>query len=87
MPYVRRNDEAEVRATSRWPPSDAPEEFLADDHPDVLAFLDARNPSPAARAATTLNTHPLWIALIDELANARGISREALIAAIVARVP
>ena len=43
MPYVYRDAGGKVSGTTSHPPTDAPEEFLADDDPEVLAYL---NPQP-----------------------------------------
>ena len=43
MPYVYRDSGGKVKGTASHPPTDAPEEFLADDDPEVLAYL---NPPP-----------------------------------------
>jgi hypothetical protein len=44
MPYIRRNAAAQIESLHRHP-EDSAQEFLADSHPDVLAFVGSSAPS------------------------------------------
>ena len=47
MPYVYRDLQGKVSGTSSHPPTDAAEEFLPDNHPEVIAYL---RPPPKSAA-------------------------------------
>lgn len=44
MPYIRRNAQAQIESLHRHP-EDAAQEFLADNHPDVQAFVGRSVPA------------------------------------------
>lgn len=60
MPYVLRDTSGKVKGTLRWKPVDSAEgnEFLPEDHPEVVAFRNRpkpdQGPSPADKIIAAL---------------------------------
>lgn len=46
MPYIERNKEGVIVGWTRHPFDGIPEEFLPDDHPEVVEFNSRTEPSP-----------------------------------------
>lgn len=46
MPYVQRNENGTVNGVARWETMGVAEEFLVDDDPEVVAFLNPPPPIP-----------------------------------------
>ena len=73
MPYVQRNQSAEISGLFRWPVpgiAEKDQEFLADNHPEVVNYKAPL--LEVDRVETTLKDDPLFRRLIAVLADEFG---------------
>ncbi len=87
MPYVFRDAGGKVKGTSRHPPANAPEEFLRDDAPEVIAY---RNPTPPTReeaAEAEIRGSRVLLAMMRFARGDDALTEQQLVDAVKTRLP
>ncbi len=72
MPYVQRDRSGNMRGLFARRQEGFAEEFLAEDHPDVVAFLAPTVVSDPDRAESRIQSNPALLAMVRRMARIEG---------------